>query len=340
MAFTTDTTASLADCISKINSFLSANGWTTHHVPASGEFAARRTSGSVDIGFASQWDTTSPNNLGIYHFHGAVYNAGNSPWAQNDDSGNGFAGTTDASLSGQRFASITNTPVRFWCFEDDFYFNAVVQRSATEYVQFGAGVLEKNNDYTGGEYVYGHRQSTGFISSVGVLGGTSALLDGLAVDSGGQPQNMEEYAATIRVEGLDDQPAGGKYAVNLGNQASGNLGNDRQGVPVGRVHFTGGFRAGPGATEWGIHYGNVASGLLPGYPIAPFYWNRVDDSVYGPMGFMKDARGMSIRNYSPGEEITVGGDTWIIFPTYAKWPGSGALTNTSGHQGMIFKKVV
>ena len=41
MAFTSQATSSLADCVSKLNTFLAANGWTTHHAPGSGEFAAR-----------------------------------------------------------------------------------------------------------------------------------------------------------------------------------------------------------------------------------------------------------------------------------------------------------
>lgn len=340
MAYINETTSSVADFISKLNTFLSGEGWTTHHDAGNGEFGARKTGTGIDVGFASQWDTGSPNNLGIYHFHGGAYNGSNSPWDQNDDSGNGAASTTDATLAGQRYAGLTSAPVQYWCFAEDEDFKVVVQRSSLEFVHFGAGVLEKENDWTGGEYVYGHRQAPGISASVGVLGGTTALLDGLAVDAPSQPQNMEEYAATIHVEGLTNQPGSGKYAVNLGDQGSSNLGNDRQSTPQARIHFTGGFRAGPAALLWGWMYGNAASGLLPGYPITNFHWDRTADDVYGPMGSMKSVRGMSIKDYAAGDEISIGGDTWTIFPTYKKWPGSGALTNTSGHQGIIYKKVV
>ena len=89
MSYTNQLTTNLADLISKLNTFLSGvPGWTTHHVPANGEFAARKTGVGFDIGFASQWDTASPDYLGIYQWHGAAYNPAFSPWDQNDDSGN------------------------------------------------------------------------------------------------------------------------------------------------------------------------------------------------------------------------------------------------------------
>lgn len=343
MAFTNQATSSLADFISKLNTFLAANGWTTHHVPASGEFAARRLNGAIDVGFASQWDTGTPEFLGVYQWHGAAYNAGNSPWAQNDDSGNGFAGTTNASLAGQRFAWITNTPVQFWAFADADYFYVVLQRTTIpDYVHFGAGFIEKFGDQTwiGGEFVFGHRQQFNISTNPAILNGTSVLLDGQAVDAGPpQPNNMEEYAATIRAESLLNQPAGGKWAVVMGNQNAANLGQDRQTVPVDRIHFAGGFRAGLGTQQWGPFYGNPQQGLLPGYPILTCHWDRVSDAVFGPMGRMPDVRGMSIKDYSPGDTITVAGDDWLIFPTAVKWPGSGSLLNTSANQGIIYKVV-
>lgn len=341
MAFETNTLSSLSDLMSKLDTFLTANGWTVFRSAANGQFGARRTAAGIDIGFAAQWDTTSPNNLGIYHFHGAAYNSANAPWAQNDDSGNGFAGTADASLGGQRHAQITNTPVRYWFFESDYYFHVVVQQDSTDYVHFGAGALTKYGDggWTGGEYVYGHRQQTGFSSDVAVRVGTSILLDGLCKDgTSPEPSNMEEYAATVHVEGMPNQGASSKYAVVMGGQGSANLGNDRQATPQPRVHFISSFRASLGTLSWGQFHGDVAKGLLPGYPINVGYWDRTTGTdIYAPLGRMPDVRGMSIRDYSAGDEITIGADTWLIFPSFRKY--TGTLTNSSAYQGIIYKKV-
>jgi len=49
---------------------------------------------------------------------------------------------------------------------------------------------------------------------------------------------------------------------------------------------------------------------------------------------------MSIRNYAAGDELTIGGDTWTIFPQYLKYSGFGSLANTSAYQGIAYKKIV
>lgn len=337
MSWTNQATSSMADFFTKLDTFLSGTpGWTTHNTAfASGEWGARKTPSGIDIGIAAQWDTGAPDHVGIYHFHGAVYNSGNSPWAQNDDSGNGAASTSDGSLVAQRFAGITDAPVQFWCFEDDHYFHCVVEwtfSGASVYTHFGGGYLDKFNDWDGGEYVYGGRAQLGTSSDVALLPGSTNLLDGVL--NGG---SMQLNAATIHMENMADQVAGGKYAVAMGNHASGSLGNDRQGAPKARLHVASGFRGGPGVMAWGQFTGTLAAGLLPGYPILAFHWNRTNDHVY-PLGVMKDVAGISIKNYTPGQELTVGSDTWIVFPSFKKWI-SGSLSGTTGHQGIMYKKI-
>lgn len=149
---------------------------------------------------------------------------------------------------------------------------------------------------------------------------------------------MELNAATIHMEGFANQVAGGKYAVSMGNQASGSLGNDRQSTPKARIHVVGGYRAGPGVTNWGQYSGTLAAGLLPGYPMNFFHWDRVGDDVYGPLGTMKDVAGINIKNYTPGQELTIGADTWIVFPSFKKWI-SGSKSGTTLHQGIMYKKI-
>jgi hypothetical protein len=334
MANTNQTTTGLVDMISKLNTFLAAQGWTTTHTPASGEWAARKTSSGVDVALATQWEVASPDHLGIYQWNGAAYNTGASPWAQNNDSGTGAASTTNSGLAFQRIAGNLATCTQFWCYEEDFYFHVVVEESAGKYVHFGAGSLEKFNDWTGGDYVYGHRFNGTSGSNYAVNAGSTGILDGLVSGT-----NLEQHAATVYLTGMLNQPAGGLYGVVMGAQNAANLGQDRQGTPKDRVHLMGGFRAGPSVLQWGMFYGNIASGLLPGYPITIFHRDVLGGSptndIEGPLGRMKDVRGMSIKNYAGGDEITIGGDTWVIFPQYTK----GAGANTSGNQGIIYKKI-
>ncbi len=342
MSYTNQQTSSLADLISKLNTFLAspaAPGWTTVHTPGSGEWSARKTGAGFDVGIATQWDTSSPNHLGIYQWHGAVYSSLSSPWAQNDDSGSGAASTTDATIEGQRHVTITNSPQQFWCFEDDTYFHVVVQYLDDRFEHFGAGVLDKFNDWTGGEYAYGHRQETQFSADVAIQPGTSILLDGYAVDGTyPSPSNMEEFAATLHVEGMDAQVAGGMWASVMGGQSFVNLGTDRQTVPKTRVLCPGGFRAGLVAQPFGALVGTLGAGLMPIYPILILYRNGTTTAL-SPLGYMKDVRGASIKNFVGGDEVTIGSDTWIIFPSYKRATSDSSVNGTSAWQGIIYKKV-
>lgn len=342
MSYYFSAVSSLADVIDKLNTFLSGTpGWTTHHVPGSGEFAARKTGtddfgDAFDVGFASQWSTASPNALGVYHWHDAAYNSGVSPWQQNDDSGNGAASTSDASLLLARRSVITNTPLFMWVFEDDDYWHCVVQTSVAGAVtRFGAGRLTKYNDWTGGEFVYAHRQDDQATDpQLGV--GNTCLLDGRTATGTGIT-NAQLYVATIRVEGMDEQTGSMKYAVCMGNQSAASLGQDRQGSPANRIHFVGGFAAGPMMLALGQFSGTLARGNIPLADVTQFYWNRTSDRVRGPMSRVPGVRHCSIRNFELGEEVVVGSDTWVMFPQTRK---TGTVTTgASGHLGVAYLKV-
>lgn len=343
MSYTNQTTSSLADLIDKLNTFLSGTpGWTTNHIPASGVFSARKTGAGFDIGFAAQWSTASPNNLGIYQHFGGAYNTGLSPWAQVGDSGNGAASTTDATLGTARHVPVTNTPIQFWCFEDDNYFHVVVQVTASLYVHFGAGLLDKFNDWTGGEYVYGFRRDTNFTAGLALpIGNSTYLLDGLLMNTTpGLTTLAETYAATIHASGLAGQGGSELWCVSMGNQSSANLGNDRQGSPQPRRHWMGGYRGGVHTKDLGLFRASLQRGLCPMYPIVSYYWRRSPDEVYGPMGQMKDVRGANIRDFAAGDEITVGSDVWTVFPAGVK-STSDIMSGTgfTGYQGIAYRKV-
>lgn len=341
MSYTNQPTSSLADLISRLNTFLSGTpGWTTYHSAGTGVFSARKTGSGFDIGFAAQWDTATPSNLGIYQWTGGAYNSGVSPWQQTNDSGNGAASTSNATLAGMRHAPITNTPNQFWCFEDDHYFHCVVQMAdLVNFVHFGAGYLDKTNDWTGGEYVYGFRKDTATVGSASTLAGTNTILLDEGLFDVSPFLNAEEHAATVHAEGLPGQGGSEKWLVAMGNQPSANLGNDRQGSPQARGHWLGGHRRGIHALPVGLIRGTINRGLCPMYPLVGYYWRRGTGNVYGPMGQMKDVRGLNIRDYGAGDEIAIGGDNWVVFPAVVKASGDTFSTAGSGYAGIAYKKV-
>ena len=340
MAFTSQTVSSIADMFSKLDTFLAANGWSTHRDAGAGEFAAwKNPSGSIWITSAFQWDTGTPSHIGVYQWHGQAYDTagttGTVPYDQDDDSGNGAASTSNATLFGNRKITVTNSPESMWVFEDTNYWHAVVRYNTDIYIHFGSGYLNKYNDWTGGEYTYGQVINNSSSSNTAVSADSSFLLDGLSAD-GSAYSNMEERVATLHIEGMAEQGAGEIWGVCMGNQSSSNLGTDRAGGD--RIHILGGFRAGPHVTGWGQYAGTVARGLVPLYPIVQYYWDRTANQVYGPLGSMPDVRGISIRNFSAEQEITIGGDTWVVFPARRRSEAGNQIAYTN-YQGIAYKQV-
>lgn len=337
-------TSTMADFIDKLNTFLTTGGggnpgWTAdRHVPASGEWAVSKAGTNDDVEVAFQWDTGGPSSLGVYQYKSGSgpgnYVPASFPYGQLNDSGNGALSTTEASLIGKRHAAISDSPLQYWCFTGDTYAHVIVQVNATRYTHFGFGVLDKFNDWEGGAYAYGERFQTGIGTDPAIQVGSTHLLDGLIKDgSGGNPTNDQElFAATVHIVGLPQQVASGLWAVVMGDQTD--LGNDRQASPKGRMLFVGGYRANEIARSFGVLTTNPQSGFVPGYPISTLYFVRSPSTIYGPMGIMKDVRGVNIDQFEAGDEIVIGSDTWVLFPSYIKGTGSGKSEN----QGIMYKK--
>lgn len=346
--YQTETVSSMSDFVTKLHTYLTTAGagnpgWTSDLSPTSGKWAISKddatTGEAVEVAFA--WDTGSPNAMSVLQYYTGLgagnYNTGANPWAQTGDSGNGAASQTDATILTSRHVTITNTPERYWAFCGDTYAHVFVRYSSAVYSSFGFGVLSKYSDWTGGAYAFGHKFQTGVASNVGTNARNSFFMDSLAV--GTSPDAMQNFAATLHIEGLTNQVAGGIWGVALGQQASGSLGNDRQGTPKARVHIgpPGGFRGGSFATEFGQYAGSVQTGLIPTYPIVVFHWDRTGGGFHGPLGVMPDIRGIMISNFEAEDEVDIGGDTWTIFPTRRKGE-AGSLNNTTGHQGIAVKQ--
>jgi hypothetical protein len=343
----------------KLDTFLTTGGagnpgWTAEDADGSGNSLdttngvwaiSKAGSGSQLVQIAAQWDTGTPDNLGLYQYYDSSgvgnYVRANNPWGQIKDSGNGYAGTSNSNLDDERHAPIENSPLQYWAFTGDTYAHIVVEIASGEYVHFGFGILDMFNDWTGGEYCYGQRFQGGVGTDVALQDKSTHLLD--ATCKGTSSPDMAQQAATLRCEGMTDSPAGGLWAVCMGNQGASDLGNDRQSTPKGRIHVSGGFRAHSHALMFGSFAGTITQGLIPTYPIVAYHWDRdisgsstMVDSI-APLGAMKDVRGINIRNFNGGDEVTIGSDTWVVFPSLKKGE-SGGLTNTTGYQGIMYKK--
>ena len=343
MGFINESVVSIADFITKLDTFLVSEGWTSDELNlGGGEWGISR-----DTIFAqARWDTGTPSTIGLYHSLGFISPA-TLPGNHTNDSGNGAISGTNATLVTQRSFTTTNTPVQYWAFTSTgspHYAHIVVQTTTVpQFVHLGFGIIDKIGDWTGGEYCYGARNQSGFTSSVAILPGTTALLDGLSADASfPQPSNMEEFVATVHIEGLPNQLGGGsgKWGVAMGNQGLANLGTDR--AAVARARLIGGFRGSLIARAFGRFQSTAVDGLIPMYPIA--LWYEDGSNVIVPLnadyllGFQQDVRGMNIADFVGGDIAPIGGDDWYLFPTFAKGE-TGSLSTTSGHQGIAYRRI-
>lgn len=339
MGFINETVTSLEDFITRLNTHLVAEGWTSDELDiVNGEWAISR-----DTIFAqARWERpliTSPS-FGLYHSLGFI-DTSTLPGNHTNDSGNGAVSGTDTTLITQRHVFVGSAPIQYWCFNSDsapHYAHVVLQISPTNVVHLGFGLLDKIGNWTGGEYCYGFRQQTGFTTNTAILQGTCVLLDGLCVDTGApQPTNMEEFAATVHLEIFPNQ-TGPRWGVAMGDQADANFGTDRG--AGARQRLIGGFRGSMLARAFGRYQAAPTDGLIPMYPIACWYEDTSNVTVSVPvdmlMGWMQDVRGMNIKDFVIGDIVSVGGDSWHVFPTSRKGE-SAALSGTSAHQGIAYK---
>lgn len=320
MAYETGTATSMSDLLTKINTFAVANGWTSDQLnTGAGQVAIHKS--NIYVSF--RWNTTTPNTLGIYQALG--YTGGNQPGQHPNDSGNGAVSTTDATLAGERSVVLGNGAFpSYFIFADTNYLHIVVETTTDIYRHFGFGLLEKIGDWTGGEYCYGQTH----LSSGNALSTSStALLDALHVGA-----SNRERSSTIHLEALPGMAGASKWGEISGNSVAPS--NDPAGNA--RVLVRGGFRGGPVGRQFGFYSGGNTSGLIPMYPIGIYYRNLANSNCYW-LGYQPAVRGINVRSFTPKQEITIGADTWTVFPVSERT--LSATANRTYFQGIAYKKI-
>jgi hypothetical protein len=86
---------------------------------------------------------------------------------------------------------------------------------------------------------------------------------------------------------------------------------------------------------------NTFNQLTPFIPLS-IYLERASGNIFSYIGDVLDCRGCNMINFAPGEEVTIGADTWKIFPAVAKAPISQWNVNgappASGYFGYAFRE--
>ena len=323
MAYESSTYSSLDDLMTKLFTFAvtTLGTWTQDQLNTTTDEAALHHTAGANIYVSFDWG--SGNSIGIHQALG--YTGGNSPGAHPNDSGNGDTGGNTE----RRVANVA-TSGTYYFFSNfgataDFIY--VVLESSGIFRHFGFGELIKCGDWTGGAFAYGHEWDQG-ATLIDEPGSSSHafLLDGVG--------SVAAEQATVHMEGFQDAPASCKWGV-VGNK---NItpGNDTAGN--GRYRVQGGARGGPYVEAFLAFNPSLGAGLVPGIPIALFAINTTPtpDRAYF-MGYMPDCRMAQISAFTAGQELTIGSETWKVFPAVRK-QRLQVNTEESWNMGVMYRK--
>lgn len=334
MANQNGTFANLSSLMTSLSTFAQSNGYTEDHAASDRLFL---TNGRVSVAF--RWATVSPTYVAMYQHESYNGIPGDNPGLHNGDSGTGENSSTSSVLDNAKGFNVSDVRGgQFWFYTDGDYIHAVITYDTEWYEHFGFGTLDKVGTWTGGEYSYGQYRNG--ISTAGILDADGLtftwLLDGAYTASSVNPQ---KYAATVRAEGLPGQDITGRWILMGGNAGQSVFTNDRAGNP--RYFANGGFRGGPDANALARFESSNATGFNPMYPIKCWWKDQTPKNEYYHIGSMKDVRGINMRFFKGGDEITVGAETWVVFParyTYSDGVAAGRPSASTGNLGIAYRK--
>lgn len=303
MAYSSSTFTDQDSLIQAFNDYVTGltAPWTADDLDKPNDEASfsRASAAGGTIGIDFEWDGS---DISIHQHLGY---ASQPPGSNTDDSGNG--GLTERRINGVGDAGTRTYHFFHIDASTERYVHCVVEYASGLYRHFGAGELVKGGaDYTGGEYAYANfwDQTIGGIDTP--LGAHSILLDSSC--------SNPNLAATLHVEGLQNQPASGKWAV-LGNIAT--PGNDTAGN--GRAQCFGGARSGPYLSTFAMFQPSNLTGLVPMVPNHVFYRNPNTSPVrWYHLGVQPDVRILNMKNFNAEDVLTIGGEDWMIFPAVRK----------------------
>lgn len=336
MTYETGSANDLEDLLAKLSTFATTThgGWTEGYLnTTNGWFELHKGSLSASFKYTK---TGTPTALSV-HQATAFVGTGTAPGKHTADSGNGYnttdTGHTNANLETERCVrDIGNGPFpsyRFFADDvDNDYIHVAVEASTGIFRHFGFGGLDKFGDnWVGGEYAYGHYHDNATNTNQ-TDPNTLTLLDGVNTVNG-----ESSRCATVRIaSGLANQGAA-VWGVSQA-LASASLGTDTAGNVRRQIH--GGFRAGMSARGFGNPLGSFSSGAIPLYSISAFYRDPNNPRVY-LLGTLPDVRAVNIRNFTPGQEVTIGSDVWVMLPLSRRT--SAAVAGRTFNSGIAYRKV-
>jgi hypothetical protein len=354
MSFQTGSATSVGDLLTKWFNFLQANGWTADlDYTSDGQsphYGIINRQGSKSGSSPLDGDLTNYVNLycGFSNLNGTDLLMFPSRGYTSGDPRNGaIEGVQSNNYTSTTNSLQTNFPTapfeNYWFFESDFYAHAVVEYSAGFFRHFGMGSVNKYGKYLGGEYYYGTYWSQGAFTIDAPLSTSHypPFDNGHSFGSVGTKfyGKLLNGQAFPFIQGRQSPDSAWFSATSTADNGSG-VTTDNDGRDVGNLRCDG-PRGGKHYTIYHIAQ-STFNGYRPMFPITlSVTRNQTPDPVYF-VGSVPDMRSISMKgNLLPGDEFTIGTDTWIAFPLVRR---SAIVlsddTETTGLMGIAYKKVL
>lgn len=312
MAYDTGVYTSPLDLLATIEAFADSLGWTVNtnsgvNTGGTGYSNQQRSFTSDDLTVNIVPDTGGGGRLRAQP--SAAFTDGSTAFYAHTGSP-ATSGTVNTTVNMNEIG--TGTGVAYHLFgsgSSPRYVHCVVELSAGVFSHFAFGTIEKFSSYVGGGYVTSLSWHTSVTTNIGLP------FSGIS-----RPTNQGRQ--WIRADGLVDLPSPG-WREDWGSMSSG----------VNDPNFTSRlFKAGL----------NLATQRTPLAPIFAMAMTPETVSVqrHVCMGVVQDVRMVSMEGRQPGETLTIGSDTWRVFPLRSKSSTSSGgspytVIASEGHSALL-----
>jgi hypothetical protein len=84
---------------------------------------------------------------------------------------------------------------------------------------------------------------------------------------------------------------------------------------------------------------NPWSGTSPLFPILVYALDGTNINYAGEAGYFKGVRALNVKNFNPKDEITLGPDTWVVYPARGKEGVIPAAYSCTYNRGYAILKI-
>ena len=295
MAYSTGVTTSPVDYLTQIETFANANGWTVATGGTGGDSPLGQVSMSSDGIFVNAIAEAASNR--IRSMIATAYSSGTQFYAQSGAAGGGSSTVSTHTVLGLLSGMSSNNYYLFGNTSSPRYVHAVLEIAAGKFLHWMFGTCAKYGTFTGGGYntclYWDPSTNVGIHVPFAWRPAVTQCTSYLRADSllgGGSPQWKKDLGFLMYNSGLGAQ--------NL--------------TPI---------LAAPGLNNL-----TMRSHLLPNFlKIEQTETGGVQNNIV--IGHTPDLRFISMDGRAPKDELTIGTDTWKVFPVYTKWPSPASSSN-------------